>query len=195
MPPELQFNSDKVVVAAFNIVRRHGWEGLSARAIANELNSSTRPIYDHLKSMKHIEEEVIKKALAYFSEYISRNRTGDKWLDHAVGYVLFANEEKHLFRCINDAKHTILQKYFAEPHWLELGNQLSTDKRFGKISAQAKSRIRIARWFLVHGLAFLACNGWFEIDSENKIFSKQLNMELINFLKRANQGLFEAFKK
>ena len=98
MPPKQRFTPQDIVEAAFQVVRKQGWDGFSARTIAKELNSSTRPIYDYFNSMENIEAEVVKKILAHFVEFLSRERTGDKWLDHALGYVLFAAEEKHLFR-------------------------------------------------------------------------------------------------
>jgi len=194
MAPKQQFCHDDIVTASFNLVRKHGWEGLTARAIAKELNSSTRPIYDHLKSMKKIETEVVKKALAYFVEFISQERTGDKWLDQALGYVLFASTEKHLFRCINDEKHIQMQKQNAKEHWIALGEQLSNDKRFDGLPEKTKSRIRLARWIFIHGLSFLVNSGWYDLsESEDSIISADLAIDLTSLLKRANRGLYEEF--
>lgn len=196
MPPKQRFNSQDIIEAAYRVVRKHGWDGFSARTIANELKSSTRPIYDYFDSMENIEAEVVKKALAYFVEYINRDRTGDKWLDQALGYVLFAGEEKHLFRCINDEKHTPLQKQYARCHWMELGEKLSEDERFQDMPDEIKNKIRVARWILLHGLASLVCNGWFErLSSANSTFAEGIDMELVDFLKKVNEGLYKEFKK
>ena len=196
MPPKQRFNSQDVIDAAFEIVRREGWEGLSARNIAKKLNSSTRPIYDYLKSMKHIEAEVVNKALAYFVEYIGRDRTGDKWLDQALGYVLFAAEEKHLFRCINDESHIGFQKQFAKRHWANLGEQISEDERFRDLPKETVNRIRTVRWFLIHGLSYLVSNGWFELNaSRDFLVSDENAIRLLDLLKKANQGVYEAFRE
>ena len=159
MPPKQRFMPEDVIEAAFQAVRKQGWGGFSARTIANELNSSTRPIYDYFNSMENIEAEVVKKILAYFVDYISQERTGDRWLDHALGYVLFASEEKHLFRCINDEKHTLFQKQFARGHWVKLGEDLATEERFKDLPARTMQRIRAARWIMIHGLSYLISNG------------------------------------
>lgn len=196
MAPKRQFSRQDIIEASFNVVRKHGWQGLSARAIASELKSSTRPIYDHHESMKNIEAQVVKKALAYFVDFISQERTGDKWLDQALGYVLFASQEKHLFRCINDEKHIHLQKQYAKEHWVALGEQLLKDERFEGLPEKTKNRIRAARWILVHGLAFLVNSGWYELSaSEDSIISEDMGATLTAFLEKANQGLYEAFKK
>jgi AcrR family transcriptional regulator len=196
MAPKQQFISSDIIEASFNVVRKHGWEGLTARAIAHELNSSTRPIYDHLKSMKNIEAEVVKKALAYFVDFISQERTGDKWLDQALGYVLFASREKHLFRCINDENHILLQKQYAKEHWKALGEKLSNDERFDGLPEKIKNRIRLVRWILVHGLAFLVNSGWYEFsESEDSIISEDIGIDLTDLLEKANHCLYEGFKQ
>ena len=195
MPPKQRFAPQDVIEAAFQVVRKQGWEGFSARTIANELNSSTRPIYDYFNSMENIEAEVVKKILAYFVAFLSRERTGDKWLDQALGYVLFAAEEKHLFRCINDEKHTPFQKQFAKRYWIELGEDLSTDKRFKNLPDETKHKIRAARWVMIHGLASLVSSGWIENTiAEESILSDEIGLTLIDFLKKVNHGLYEEFK-
>lgn len=194
MPPKPQFSKKCIIDASFSIVSAHGWKGLSARAIAHELNSSTRPIYDHFESMKTIEEEIVKKIMTHFIEYITKERTGDIWLDQALGYVLFAHEEKQLFRCINDEKYIHLQKQFSREHWFNLGKKLTSDERFATLSEKRKEQIRIARWFFTHGMAFLVNSGWCEIsEAEDLLFSENREIKLGELLDKVNQGLFAIF--
>ena len=195
MPPKQRFSSEDVVDAAYAIVRRDGWQGLSARTIAKELNASTRPIYDHLQSMKKIEDTVVEKALADFVECITRERTGDTWLDQALGYVLFAQAEKHLFRCINDEKHIPVQRTFSREHWNRLGEQLAADDRFKDLPEEAMNRIRAARWIMLHGLAFLVSSGWVDLpDGEDSMLFNHLGMTVSEFLRKANHAVYEEFK-
>ena len=196
MPPRQRFSHQDVIEAAYRVVRQQGWEGFSARTIANELKSSTRPIYDYFDSMENIEAAVVDKALAYFVEFLSRERTGDKWLDQALGYVLFASEEKHLFRCINDEKHTPAQKQFARQHWIKLGEKLEDDERFAEMPHDTRQKIRAARWMFIHGLACLVSSGWYPSPlTAESIFSEELGFQLTDFLKKANQGIYDEFKK
>jgi len=194
MPPKQRFSQQDVIVAAFQVVRRQGWKGFSARTIASELNASTRPIYDHFESMEHIEAEVVKKILAYFIEFLSQERTGDTWLDQALGYVLFASKEKHLFRCINDEKHTPIQKQFARQHWVALGKELETDERFTDLPAETMHKIRAARWIMLHGLSCLISNGWFDTPvTEDSKLSEEMEFTLVDILKKMNHGIYEEF--
>lgn len=197
MPPKQKFTSEDVIEAAFQVVRRSGWPGLSARAIAKELNASTRPVYDYFQSMTHIEKAVVEKALATFVEFIGRDRTGDKWLDQALGYVIFAAKEKHLFRCINDEHHIEYQREFARQHWEALGQQLAGDERFNGLPEQNRHQIRVARWFLVHGISFLMANGWMDVaDPEDTTRVRGfIDMSLKEFLSKANDAIYAGFKQ
>ena len=196
MPPKQRFSEQDVIEAAFQVVRKQGWQGFSARTIADELKASTRPIYDYFDSMEHIEAEVVKKILAYFIEFLSQERTGDTWLDQALGYVLFASQEKHLFRCINDEKHTPIQKQFSRQHWMELGEELAADERFKDLPVESKHKIRAARWIMIHGLSSLINNGWFDSpETEDAILSEEMGYTLAEMLKKINNGLYEEFKE
>ena len=195
MPPKQRFCAADVADAAFAIVRRQGWQGLSARSIAAELGASTRPIYDHLKSMRSIEEEVVRKALMLFFEYLSTTNTGDPWLDQALGYIRFANEERHLFRCINDEHHMAIQKKLTRPMWLALGEQLDDAPRFRQIPAPLKNRIRIMRWFFIHGMANLVNNEWLTVSDDDQLtMTEMMTKNLVQVLQDANTVIYEGFK-
>ncbi len=163
MPPKVKFEKESIVTAAYEIVRKNGWEGLSARSIAEELKSSTRPIYSHLKSMNDLEEEVVKKTMALLEEYIRTPRTGDKWLDQGYGYVLFANREKKLFKALFHEKHNHLYKKFSAEIFTKLGEDLSDDPGFKDLPEDFQTNMRKVRWVYVHGLASLLADS-FEFD-------------------------------
>lgn len=195
MPPKQRFHSEDIINAAFEVVRKEGWRGLSARSIAKELHSSTRPIYSYLDSMKSLEEEVVKKAIALFNTYLTASFTGDKWLDQAIGYVKFAMEEKTLFRCINDDKHASLQRKNTRRMWVSLGEDLKRYEPFKNLSEKEIDRIRQMRWFFVHGLASLINNEWIPIGDIK--FNEPLphnKISLTDMLRLANQMIYEGLK-
>ncbi len=190
MPPKIRFTSENIIETAFDIVRRRGWEGLSARSIARELDSSTRPIYSYLKSMDNIEEEVVKKALELFLNYMTTPRTGDVWLDQGLGYVLFAQNEKNLFRYINDEKHIALTKKYGADVWKALGKQLYDYESFQGLSEDQLLKIRLARWFFIHGLASLINNRWYPIEDEKNIIMKEdKNISIAYLIQKNDQAL------
>ncbi len=166
MPPKVKFGKESIVNAAFEIVRKHGWNALSARSIAEELKSSTRPIYSQLTSMKKLEEEVVRKAMTLLEEYIGTTRTGDPWLDHGYGYVLFAKKEKRLFKALLDDKHNHLYKEISSEIFDNAGEELSDYPLFEGIPKELQRRLRATRWIFVHGMASLIAQSY-EFDDFN----------------------------
>lgn len=186
MPPKTRFTREDVVEAAFRVVRKHGWDGLSSRSIAQELNSSTQPIYSHLRSIKEIKEEVVKKAYELVYSYGTKVRTGDPWLDVGVGYVLFAKEEKQLFRCLFDEEHLPLLKKYSAQIFAAVTETLSDYPPFQELSKEERHKIRSIGFIFAHGLAVLA----------NSSFTKNLNSEeeIARFIRMTDQIILKGFK-
>ena len=182
MPPKAKFSSESVIEAAFCVVRREGWTALSARSIAKELGASTGPIYAYLPSMTDIEEAVVEKALNLYHQYLTAPQTGDPWLDSGIGYIRFAMEEQQLFRCINDEKHTPMQRKLGRKIWKHLGQDLENHPQFKGLDNKTIVRIRMARWMLVHGMASLINMGWFRVNPKRRLTindNKQVSIEML----------------
>ena len=158
MPPKFKFTRDDIIDAAFAIVRRCGWSALTTRALAEALQSSARPIYSYFKSISELEEEVVKKAVDLLYRTMTRQHTGDPWHDHGIGYVLFAMEEKALFRAVNDEGHIAIFKRFGDVVWETLTAALDDYPPFRGLSEAQIFRIQFHRWLFAHGLAFAASN-------------------------------------
>ena len=158
MPPKFKFTREEIIAAAFQIVRRKGWVALTTRSLAAELGSSARPIYSFFKSMADLEEEIVKKAVDLLYKTMIRKRTGDPWIDHGIGYVMFAWKEKHLFRAVNDENHIVYFKKYGDLIWATLTGSLSDYPAFKGLSDEQIYKIQGTRWLFAHGLAFQASN-------------------------------------
>jgi len=149
-----------VAEAAFRIVRKSGWDSLTARAVAKELKSSTMPIYRYQKSMDKITGEIRKKTLDLLVEYQGKKYTGNPFMNLAIGYVDFARKEKNLFSF-----------YFLEmaekSSWEEQNNMRMTALEKAGLAAGEPPAIpglgkkewdEVGRrtWIFTHGLAALA---------------------------------------
>jgi len=98
MPRKNLFTKDIFINAAFKILREKGRDKLSARSLARELKCSTMPVYSYLKSMKTLVNDLEEKAIDLMLTYQTTSSTGQPFLDMGLGYVLFARNEKNLFR-------------------------------------------------------------------------------------------------
>ncbi len=168
MPPKVKFEKENIIQAAFNIVRKNGWQGLSARTIAEELNSSTRPIYTHLKSMKDLEVNVMEKGMDLLMEHINQPRTGDKWSDQGVGFLLFAKKEKELFKALFQGKHIHLLQKFTQEISNKLGEDLGDYPPFKDFPPERWENLRIIRGTMDFGIAFMLANSY-----ESDAFSEE----------------------
>lgn len=156
MPPKFKFTKTQILDAAFKLVRENGWKALTTRSLGMELGASARPIYSFFKSMADIEDNIIKMSVNLLYQYMIRKRTGDPWHDHGIGYVMFAMEEKHLFRSINDEKHIAGFKKYGDVIWATLTDSLSDYPPFKDLSGDQVYEIQLQRWLFAHGLAFSA---------------------------------------
>jgi AcrR family transcriptional regulator len=170
MPRKTKFCEDDILNAAFVVVRRNGITELSTRAIAREMNCSTMPVYSFLKSKRNLEAQVIQMAYKELYTYQTTSRTGDVFLDMGVGYVLFARNEKHLFRCISNELHVDTLKKYNEQHFDLLLEKLSDYPFVQGMTAEQIRKFFMQGWIYSHGLATLVNIGYYPDISEREIY-------------------------
>lgn len=162
MPVKSRFAVEDIVDAAFRIIRREGFDKCSARSIANELNSSTMPIYSCMSSMKELEKAVIKKALDLLISCETKVRTGDLFLDMGIGYIMFAKTEKHLFRMLflseREGPSGGTRKRFNDYVMDALLEKLGGFEPLNGFSQEQKRDLINRMWVFTHGLAVLLNN-------------------------------------
>ena len=101
MPPKAKFTKEEILSAALDIVRSKGIDALTARLLADALNSSPRPIFTVFAGMDEIGREVILKAKSLYAEYVRRGLTCvPQFKGVGVQYILFAIEEPKLFQLL-----------------------------------------------------------------------------------------------
>ena len=188
MPPKTKFTTDRIIEAAYNVVRKKGWENLSARSIAKELSSSTNPVYFHLKSMENLKSAVMKKGIDLCLQYVKKDRTGDRWVDQGVGYVLFARDEKRLFRSINDEKYQSLRAGYEQNFWKELDDDIKDYPLFFGLPDQLQEKIRRARSIFSYGMATMI-SGTIEYDM------MKTEEQIIDLMRVASFSFFNEMKK
>ena len=93
-----------------------------------------RPIYSFFSAKVEAEEEIVKKAVDLLYKYMVRKRSGDMWIDHGIGYVLFAFKEKYLFRAVNDENHIKFFKKHGDLVWGTLTDSLADYSAFKGLS-------------------------------------------------------------
>ena len=101
MPPKAKFTKDEIIVAAFEITRREGFDALTARSLAAELGSSPRPIFTVFNGMEEVQSEVKSAATKLYERYEDEEMGGEKaFKGSGTGYIRFATEQPKLFQLL-----------------------------------------------------------------------------------------------
>ncbi|HPI92402.1 MAG TPA: TetR/AcrR family transcriptional regulator [Deltaproteobacteria bacterium] len=172
--PGKRFAPSDIVDAAFGIIRRHGWDRCTARSIARELGSSTMPIYSGMKSMKNLQDEIARKASDLLIDYQTRPWSGFGFLDMGVGYVMFAQEEKNLFRMMyaresDEADDVDRARKYRGYVFDALMERLGNEQIMEGLTIEQRREVLSRMWVFSHGLAVLINNTIMEPMSEKEI--------------------------
>lgn len=101
MPPKAKFTKEEVVVAALKIVQREGAEALTARALGEELGSSSRPVFTVFESMDEVKNSVISAAKQLYSQYVREGmKCAPAFKGVGVAYIKFAAQQPKLFQLL-----------------------------------------------------------------------------------------------
>ena len=102
MPPRERVSKELVLNTAFRMTRENGFEELTARKLAEQLNSSTQPIFRAYANMDMLKKDLFFKSAEYFSDYMLSKKSGAQplYLTMGMAYIDLAQKERHLFKLI-----------------------------------------------------------------------------------------------
>ena len=99
MAPKNKFTKEEMTEAALRVVRANGLDCLTAKAIADELGTSTRPIFTAFGSMDEVRQAVYAAAVRVYDGYTSAGlKENIPFLGVGKSYIRFAKEEPELYR-------------------------------------------------------------------------------------------------
>lgn len=160
MAPPNKFTRQEMVQAALRVVRAEGIEGLTAKRLAQELGTSTQPIFTCFGSMNAAKREVQQAAQQVYDAYTAAG-LAEKVPFFGVGmqHLRFAREEPELYRLL------FLQKSAAPDggaleamqHSLEIVRP--TLMNIYGITAEEADHYFRDLWLVVYGLAALIVTG------------------------------------
>ncbi len=174
MPRKTKYSAEEVVTTAFELVRENGWAGLSTTTVAAQIGCSTMPIYSHFKNLAELEHAVLEKCWDLLMHYEGQVYIDDVWIDQAIGYVFFARDEKQLFRCMYDGRHSEKQRELRFVNWEYLCGFLHSYPPFQGLSEEKLNKIRFHRVMMTHGLASMVNIRWLPELEEDENIIKQI---------------------
>ena len=170
MPPKVRFDREKIMTAAFEIVREKGMDALCARAIAHAAHCSTQPLYHEMGGMEEIRQGVMEKARDYFTEYVQSQAmlAPLPYLGSGLAYLRFAQEEKQLFLLLFMRNRTLEeQAQTGADATYEFAARLIA-KNLG-YSLEKAREFHLHSHIFVHGLAAMLATGFIAWDEEKII--------------------------
>mgnify|MGYP001027916207 CR=1 FL=1 len=173
------YSREQIIEAAFELIREKGWSALSTRAIAKKLGSSTMPIYSHVKSVEELEKDLQHKARAMQKSFQQQLYTEHALLNLAFGYVVFARDEKSLFRFLYLDRPNKINlengESMKEAFLLEFDEGSEERKALMELKASGQEALIQYTWIFTHGLAMLVNAGTFGSNSNQSIMSFLMN--------------------
>ncbi len=164
MAPKTLFSREDVINSAFEIVKKSGLRDFTARKIAEEMNSSTAPVYSCFSSMDELKTEVFLRAEKLMLEYTMKSYTKSVFLNMGTGLVLFSQENRELFRALllESGETRALLKNFLR----ELITELDRDELISLLPKKERKEVMNRMAIFTHGFASLICVGL--LDEVNK---------------------------
>jgi AcrR family transcriptional regulator len=158
MPPKTIYKRTDVIDSSLRIVKEKGSRQLSAREIARELKSSTRPVYEHFQSMDDLKKTVVEKIIDLLYDYVTRHYTKNAFLNIGVGYVLFARDHGEFFKAIflesSDSRGII------DEMMKKLDGEMVKVPELKTLSYEERQTLLRRCWIYTHGTAAMVFSGY-----------------------------------
>lgn len=151
MPPAVSVSRERMVEAAFELVRREGLDALTARRVAQELGSSTQPIYTSYSNIEALRQEVKKRAKAVADGYLMPKDATLPFFEVGLGALRFARDEPQLFRLSMD----FLRDQVGKPPPASILERMKAEPLLAALTDEQLTRIHTLMWLFSMGASTL----------------------------------------
>lgn len=166
MPPKQKFTRREVISAGLEIIRRQGMSGLTARALAQELGCSVKPVFGLFQNMEEVQREVLAAANALYQKCLQEemeNSSHPPYKASGMGYIRFAREEKELFKLLFMRDRTGEEISESRREILPLLRLIQ--QNLGLDEEQA-CLLHMEMWLFVHGIATMIATAYLDWDMD-----------------------------
>ena len=166
MPPKSKISKNDILTTALDILRKHGEDGINARAIASSLNCSTQPIFSNYISMEELRQDVIKEAYSVYLDYQQDELAQNKYPPYkasGMAYIRFAKEEKELFKLLFMRDRSTEKINRGDRH---LDSIIEIICKQTGLSREQAQKLHLELWIYVHGIAAMLVTDYLELDED-----------------------------
>ena len=166
MPRPNLFTKDNIIDASLEIMRREGPDGITARAVAEKLHTSTKPIFSLFSSMDEVKSETLERAYSIYLKAIEDAMKKGKYPPYkasGMAYIAFAGKEKELFKVLFMRDRTGETTETKDEDIAPLINLIM--KNVGLTEEEARF-FHLEMWITVHGIASMIATSYLPLDEE-----------------------------
>ncbi len=167
MPRKSVFSRQDVIQAAYDLVEEHGLHRLSARTVADRLQSSTAPVYTNFQTMNDLIREVLRLGKDLLLVYATRPHTERIFLNMGIGVIKYARDHSNMYRALfleSGAYKDLLNDLRAS-----LLPVLDRDERLSCLSQPQKDDLLTKMSIITHGIAAQVCIGLIDVHGNENI--------------------------
>ncbi len=167
MPPKVRFTKEKVIQAAFDVVREFGPQSFTVRMVSQKMGASSQPIFTHFTSMDDLMAAVMEEARKFYNVYAERGLASETpFKMFTMEYICFAVEEPNLFSLLFMQKRTNCEMddfLIAEGHYDEV---IACIKQDFDMDDELARKFYCSVWMYAHGLATMLWTGIYQYTKE-----------------------------
>ena len=158
MAPKNKFTKEEMTAAALRVVRAKGVDGLTAKALADELGTSTQPVFTAFGSMAGVRQAAYNAAVAVYDRYANAGLREDRpFFGVGTQSIRFAREEPELYRLLFLTREPEYGAMRAMRHLQALVRPMLISVYH--ITAEEADLYFRDLWFVVHSLSTLIVTG------------------------------------
>ncbi len=166
MPPKFKFTRDEIINTALDMTREYGLSGVTARALAAQLDCSVKPIFGLFKNMEEVQREVMGAAHALYLDYLKADMADGKYPAYkasGMAYIRFAREERELFKLLfmRDRSGEMVGEDKSEIKPL-----LALIQESMGLNEEEAYLFHLEMWIYVHGIATMIATSYLEWDDD-----------------------------
>lgn len=182
MPRSAFFSKEAIAEAGLEIIRRHGVEALTARALSKQLGCSLSPIFTVFDNMEEIQIAVRQAAAALFSEYVKDVQDYQPaFKEYGMRLIRFAREEQNIFRLFLERGNSLICNAPAAAM-----NCLDGIKESSQLTDDQVLILYRQLWAFTCGIAILATQSPEEYQEE--LISSMISTQFISTLSFLESG-------
>ncbi len=157
MPPKTKFDKEVIIDAALAVAKEEGFSGITARSVANLLNSSVAPIYVNFATVDDLVEAVVKRVFAISEELLTKQKGKSMYERIGKASLDFAREYPVLFRELSIQPNPYMASYETiENTMLEA---MAGDENMRGWTLEERRRLLLKMRVFQMGLSAMVSNG------------------------------------